>query len=37
MDIGKYINKELLDDNANNALDSLRAISYNTIIKFSLK
>ena len=37
MDIGKYINKELLDDNANNALDSLRAISCNTIIKFSLK
>jgi len=37
MDIGKYINKELLDDIANNALDSLRAISCNTIIKFSLK
>ena len=37
MDIGKYINKELLDDNIDNAIDSLKSISRNTIIKYSLK
>ena len=37
MDIDKYISKELLDDNIDNAIDSLKSISRNTIIKYSLK